>query len=315
MYGYGYGYNMSLQMQTNSTAGVPAIPVKPKAAWPKVLADVKVSLKAGELPSVLKLARGNKARLLKEFRASSTSRRLVLGNEGASILLPGPDTDSTTKTTLVDDPVWSGMSAFFRLFSVMSALPEEDFPRACIADFMSVWSELWDSPRGTRGMKMNAMLAFYEKYVEDLGKGVWLTKLDSDSRFLYDHLEGTNPDLCRHCGGSGEASALTRGGGGGSSSTSGKGKQATKQQPGAGGKQAGKRKPTLGKQLCYSMLEQAATCSDTECAFSHGPCPSCGSNCESASKCKKWDQATVTAKHGEIIERIKATKRRNGGRI
>jgi hypothetical protein len=279
-------------------------PPKAKTGYAKVLLDVDASLKANEMPPVLKVSRANRARLQKETKAESTTRRVLIGNDGASLTIPGLDTGVTALTTDKDSQLWSGLSAFNRLFSIMAALPEEDFPRASLSEIMTVWAEVWDSPMGSHTQKLQAYIAFYDKYVGLLGTGVWLSKLDSDTRFLLEHMKGDNPAICNHCLGSGEGpSVITRADGGGGG---GGGRKEERRA-----KETGKRKGPTGP--CASMLIQSRTCDSTSCSRAHSPCACCGGACKSAKACVAWDQAAVTAKYGAMIERINASKRRSGG--
>ena len=284
-------------------------PPKAKTGWPKVLLDVKASLKAKEMPPVLKLSRANHDRLKKETKADTSSRRIFLGTEGASLTLPGVDAEATVLTSSTDSRLWSGMSAFFRLFSIMAALPEDDFSRDSMSELLTVWSEVWDSPMGTRAQKLAAAIAFYDKYADQLGSGVWLSKFDSDSRFLLEHMKGDNPGVCKHCSGSGEASRL----GSSTPTPSGGGAGGAKGTTKNGPKQTSKRKLNVGKDFCSTMLIQGSLCTSTSCGRAHSPCASCGGACVSAQACKAWDQTLITAKYGTQIDRITSAKRRLSG--
>lgn len=285
-------------------------PSKVKVGWAKVLVDTKACLVADEVPPVLKLSRANRERLKREATTAADTQRVLLGGiGGASLLLPASNTDRTTKSSAKDDPVFSGLSGFFRLFSIMASSSEEEFPRAKMADFFSVWTELWDSPRGSRAQKMKAAVTFYEKYAEELGRGTWRLKFDADSRFLLEALDGPSPGLCSGCGGSGEHTGHVA-------------KQRTPSDRPSGGKRgrdgpSGRGAYVQGPpSLCMSMLDQKETCSRTDCRFSHGPCPSCGGGCASAAKCAAWDSKVMADKYGALIRTIKSggrsgAKRRN----
>ena len=92
--------------------------------------------------------------------------------------------------------LWSGISAFNRLFSMMVSMPEEECPRQKLADLFDVWSEIWDSPHGTRYQKLTSVLAFWRKYKATLGDGIWPQTFNSDNRILRDNLFGPNPKTC-----------------------------------------------------------------------------------------------------------------------
>ena len=299
------------QQLSNPSSGDLTLAQKPKTRqWPRIIDEVKASLKSQTTAPVLKLSRQYKDRVEKDSKAADSSHKLMLGNGGACITLPGASIDTGTKSTSYDGVLWTGLSAFFRLFKIMATMPEDDLPRAGLADFMTVWSNLWDSPRGSREMKLKTALAFYDKYAGDLGKLTWPTLFDTDSRLLLEHLEGANPGLCRSCNGSGEASPDVRNGNDGSRSAGG-----------GGGRTRTPRKvnPTKRKRsenFCFSMLDQSASsCTKRDCPFVHGPCPSCGSNCDSAATCAKWDQPKMTATYGSTIEYLKRTKLQSGGRL
>jgi len=285
-------------------------PSKAKVGWAKVLVDAKACLVADEVPPVLKLSRANRERLKREATTAADTQKVLLGGiGGVSLLLPASNTDRTTKSNTKDDPVFSALSGFFRLFSVMASSSEEEFPRAKMADFFSVWTELWDSPRGSRAQKMKAAVTFYEKYAEELGRGTWRVKFDADSRFLLEALSGPSPGLCSGCGGSGEHSG--HGAKQGAPSDRPLGPKRGRDKPLGKG-----RNPKGPPPLCMSMLDQKETCSRHNCRFSHGPCPSCGGNCASAAKCAAWDSKVMADKYGALIKNIKTgtqggAKRRN----
>jgi hypothetical protein len=278
---------------------------KGKTGWAKILGDVEGCLKAGEVPPVLKLSRANRARVQKEMKAAAADRRVILGSGGATLTLPGVDTDTKALPTDRDSQLWSGLSAFFRLFSIMAALPEEDFPRASLSEFMTVWSEIWDSPMGTHAQKLTASVAFYDKYASTLGTGAWLDKLDSDSRFLLEHMKGDNPGPCGQCSGSGESGSS--GPGHGPSGSRGGARDSKR----GGGKNTPTKRKGAGNGICASMLVQSRTCNGA-CGRSHSPCPSCGQGCASAKQCAAWDQSAINSKYGDAIKRIEASKRRFG---
>jgi hypothetical protein len=289
-----------------STRVNPSAP-KAKTGWAKILSDVETCLKDGEIPPVLKLSRANRARVQKEMKASIADRRFSLGGAGATLTLPGVDTDSRPLPTDKDSQLWSGLSAFFRLFSIMAAMPEEDFPRESLSEFLTVWSEIWDSPMGTHAQKLSASVAFYDKHADSLGTGVWLARFDSDSRFLLEHMQGDNPAPCGQCSGSGEGglsnSDYTAGGSRGGGKGRGRG----------AGNGKGKRKAGSGKggSICASMLVQSRSC-DGQCGRSHSPCACCGGGCASAKQCVAWDQAAVNTKYADVLQRIQGAKRRAG---
>jgi hypothetical protein len=209
--------------------------------------------------------------------------------------------------------VWTGISAFNRLFSIMANSAEEDFPRKALAEFLDVWTNVWDSPMGSHAQKLDTVVAFYDKHAHILGQGLWVTTFSSDSLFLFERMVGEKPPMCSNCAGSGECvpNAFK-----GESHQSGNGNN----QSGNGNNQSGngnkpnKAKPDQKrKQLdgyCASMLIQGKTCDGT-CGRQHQPCPSCKKNCSSASNCGEWDQAGITAAHGVSIDKINSAARRN----
>ena len=154
------------------------------------------------------------------------------------------------------------------------------------------WTELWDSPRGKHTEKIKACVTFYEKYADELGSGTWKQRFDTDSRFLLEALSGEVPALCGQCGGCGESSKKAQGDRASGQKSERKGSTKNKRDP----------KP-LG--YCISMLEQSSTCSDTDCAFKHSPCPSCQGKCESAAKCSAWDQKVIDSKYSATIANVK----------
>jgi hypothetical protein len=285
---------VAVAMNNNGPRDIaPVITLKAKTGWNKVLAEVKAALVEGSVPSVLKLSRVNRERLVREQTSSSDTRRVMLGGTGgAEILLPGQNTDKTTKSNATSDATWSGLSAFFRLFQIMATLTEDEFPRAKLADFFAFWTELWDSPRGKHTEKIKACVTFYEKYADELGSGTWKRRFDTDSRFLLEALSGEVPALCSQCGGCGESSKKAQG-----DRASGQ-----KSERSNGTKNKRDRKPNG---YCMSMIDQSSTCSETGCAFKHSPCPSCQGKCESAAKCGAWDQKVMDSKYSAIIAGVK----------
>jgi hypothetical protein len=280
----------------------PVITLKAKTGWSKVLAEVKAALIDGSVPAILKLSRVNRERLVREQTTSSDTRRVMLGGTGgAEILLPGQNTDRTTKSNSTSDATWSGLSAFFRLFQIMATLTEDEFPRAKLADFFAFWTELWDSPRGKHTEKIKACVTFYEKYANDLGSGTWKHRFDTDSRFLLEELSGEVPALCSQCGGCGESSKKA--------GDRGSDKKAKREGVNGGTKN---KRDNRKESYCLSMLEQSSTCEHTDCAFKHSPCPSCQGKCENAAKCVAWDQKAMDAKYSNQIAGIKrvSTKKR-----
>jgi hypothetical protein len=310
---------LQMSQQTHAGTGTSNVaPPKPKTGKAKVLQDIKTSIKAHEMPAVIKLARANLARLMRETKADNTSRKIMLGGaEGLSLTMPGADTDTATVTSNTDSQLWSGLSAFNHLFSIMAAMPEEDFSRASLSDLLTLWKEVWDSPLGTHQQKLKAVQTFYEDHVEDLGKGVWLKQFNTDSRFLLENFKGDNPPVCKHCLGSGESTGRTANaegaGGAGAHTTAGNGSADNGSVKKGKSKTTPKRKTFKG--LCASMLIQSKTCDFGEsCGFAHSPCASCGGTCKSARACSAWDQAAVHAKHGSQIDRINSAVRRKSNR-
>ena len=253
----------------------------------RVLDDVKKALCARELPPVMKLSRGNLARVREDTRVSRHSKYICIGGDsGVELRLPNDHVDprSSMAACRADGELWSGMSAFNRLFSIMVQLPEEDFPRSALVDFFGVWRELWDVPMGTRTQKMRAMLAFYEKHVGSLGRGGWVDTFDRDARFLLAHLRGRNPPVCPCCAGTGEGNASGCAVDGeaplsdvGDDSQDGKSTESGNDSPG----------PDRGDEVCPSMEDTSVDCVGNSCVFSH-ECP-CGDGCYSARECPDFD--------------------------
>jgi hypothetical protein len=280
------------QNQSGPRAEVLLSPPKAKTGWAKVVAETKAALIDGSVPPVLKLSRVNRERLIREQTSSTDTRKVLLGGVGgAELHLPGQNTDKTTKSGGNDDTTWSGLSAYFRLFSIMVCMTENEFPRAKMADFFAFWTELWDSPRGSRTQKIKASVTFYEKYTDELGSGTWKNRFDTDSRFLLEALSGESPALCKECGGSGDS----RKGSTGDRSTS-------RPSDRNGGTKNKRDRPTRPPGYCLSMLDVAATCTATDCRFLHSPCPSCQGKCDSAAKCSAWDQKAITEKYGQLLQ-------------
>jgi hypothetical protein len=281
-----------------------AVPVpKTKAGWDKILADAKTSIINKESPVVIKLCRAHRDKVKADSKIASGSSRVLLGS-GAELLLAGVDSNTVTRTSAVDDPTWSGLNAFFRLFAMMATMTEEEFPRQGLADFLNMWSELWDYSRGTRQNKIKAATAFYDEHADTLGDGTWGATFKTDSLFLFAHLEGANPPLCRACGGSGEQAANAR----------------QPNQPGNNATDRGKRKGGTDRDNkrnngkvswpCMSMLKQTASCNRATCSFDHPACVSCNGSCASAAKCVDWQQAKVDSTWGSIIAQMEASRRK-----
>ena len=250
-----------------------------------------------EVVKVLRLSHANHARLTRDSKADKANRRLSLTG-GVTIEMASTDTDTKVVPTLKDTHLRNGMSAFYRLFAIMASCTEEEFPRAKMADFMSVWAEIQDSPLGTATAKLDGFLAFYDKYVHLLGQNQWDNKLNSDSRWFQENMVGANPVSCHRCLGTGEHDGLadlvaTR---------------APRAAPAAKAATGAKRdRPAapayMATQMCASMLVQGRPCPNN-CSRLHTPCPSCGGACKSALACVAWDPAVVQKNHGDSLARI-----------
>ena len=314
---------VAIQMAASAAAaagaegpGAPTLP-KAKTGYPKVLADMWAALKASEFPgamAVLKLSRAHKAKLTRDGKIASMNRTVSLGGE-ASVTLKGGAEDVLARSSATDHAVWSGLSAFNKLFAMMSAMPEEEFPRASLADLLAIWSSIWDSTNGTRQEKLDFVLAFWEEYAPCMGEGLWPDKFRTDSFMREELLHGRNPVSCRACGGSGEHTLShqpTDGGGGGGGSAGKKRKRGGGAGGGAGtgDRRGGKDNP------CKAMLFVDAACAGpTRCSFDHsGTCVSCGGKCTSAAACHAkgtWDQEKVN--NGPYKRLIKVLSQRKLG--
>ena len=278
-------------------------PPKGKTGWARIVEDTKAALIDGVVPPVLKLSRVNRERLIREHTTSSDTRKVLLGGLGGAVLhIPNANDDKTTKVGQKDDLTWSGLSAFFRLFTIMMRMPEEDFPRSKLVDFFDFWAELWDAPRGSRAQKIKATVTFYEKYAEELGTGTWKSRFDTDSRFLLEALHGESPDICRTCGGSGDKGTSVANETAPSNRTSGGG--------GRTHEPAKRGRDDRAKSYCISMLELSAKCEAKDCRYLHSPCPSCGGACPNAAACAAWDQQKITDKYSRLIAAVKKNKPR-----
>ena len=287
-------------------------PVSTKQAGPEKLTDdARNALKLRKFPPVMPLSRSNFARVrtnAKELRASRTI--FVGGADGLELRVPTDGNSGLPAAkTFTDGELWTGMSAFNRLFTIMMEMSEDDLPRSCLVDFFVVWRELWDSPLGTRTQKLKAMLAFFDKYADSLGQGAWGDKFDRDSRFIIEHLQGDNPVICPCCAGAGEhgagSSCRTRSGGvrDRNGDRGARGDRDRERRP----RDAPPRKRARMTNVCLSMLDRGTDCPNPEtCRHSH-TCP-CGSNCGSARNCPQWDQRAIDAKYGEDVKQMKAAR-------
>ena len=294
--------------------GNTAPPTRTKTGWPKVLLDVEACLKNGETPSVLKLSRANRDRLQDESRAVVGKQKISIGSGHTICLAEGSELTPSSQTTARDGPLWSGMSVFFRLFSMVS-LPEEEFSRAAMADFLSVWTEVWDSPKGSRAQRLKFMSAFYTKHVGTLGQDLWMHKMDTDSRLRDNFREGWNPAPCSTCNGTGERTVgqhpgtprgprghrgARNGGGDGGDGGGGGGQPAPR---------SSNKRDRLPKAPCFSRLALDGICdagSAVACPYVHdSPCVSCGGTCARASACKSWDPQVVEGKYGRLLSAIR----------
>ena len=206
-------------------------------------------------------------------------------------------TDADKSTPLFKDSyLWTGLSAFYRFFDIMANASEEEFPRAAMGEFMHCWAEVWDSPLGNHSQKLDGILAFYEKYASILGQDLWGGKLDSDSRFLLEHMKGDNPVQCTSCSGTGERTGVP--------GRTGDAASTDKANPTQRAPNGNKSKFVAGG-MCSSMLIKGKVCYDRKtCTRDHSPCPSCGGVCDSATDCVSWDEPKVLAKYASVIERI-----------
>ena len=296
------------QLQDSKEPGAVVTATRTLTGWDKVNADVKTAIISGALPHVLKLSRANQEKLEGDSHTADGSRKIQLG-QGASISLPGGADDVVTLTSLHDSALWSGISAFNRLFSMMASMPEEECPRQKLADLLDVWSEIWDSPRSTRYQKLTSVLAFWRKYKATLGDGIWPQTLNSDNRILRDNLFGPNPRTCAKCKGSGEASAS-----GQHPTPSTSCNAATPSSRGPANPSPNKRKRPNGSNSnnhpCKSRLIKGAVCANpSACPFTHdGSCVACGGSCTSTSACSSWDAHAdkVNKRWGKLIKKLSA---------
>lgn len=294
------------QQANNKTAAETkeALPIaaKAKSGWPKVLDDVSSGLANGEYVNIARLSRGNKRHLEKESRSTSDSHKLSLG--GATLLIAGPREDSTTVVMKDDGPLWTLLNAFFRFFSIMACLPETTFPRAKLADFMTLWLEIWDSPSGTRLEKAQAAVAFYKDHHESLGQGTWLSTFNANARFSINFLPPrVSPNTitpCLSCDGCGERIGQ-QDQRKSTSASDGNGKGKGRGQSGFDGKRNGSiRSP------CLSMIDiSVGKCQKGDCRFPHTPCPSCGGSCACAQECGAFDAVKITKEYGSLLNAIK----------
>jgi hypothetical protein len=249
--------------------------------------------------NILNFNRGNKRRLEQEARSATDSHKVSLGgSNGIALLIDGPRDDNTTLATKADDLLWSHLNAFFRCFSIMASMPESKFTRVKLAEFLTLWLEIWDSPSGTRLEKAQAAVAFYREYYESLGKGSWLSTFNGNARFSLNHLPPrvapNTISQCSSCGGCGEHT----------------GQQDQKKAPrtpdgGVRGKGKGKNGSGSGfaPNPCFSMLDKSVgKCNRPNCRFSHGPCPSCGGACACAEECVKFDAVKITKEYGSLLD-------------
>ena len=155
-------------------AGLPGIggyqPPKPesKSAWARTVDETKLRAKSGVFPKVLKLTRLANHKSKRDAASDSDVRKVSLGND-VSITLSGGASDRTVAGPS-DDTLWTHLSGFFRLFAILSAMPEADFARPKLAEMMLFWADLWDSPRGS-ALKTKAAVEFFNDNFELLGQG------------------------------------------------------------------------------------------------------------------------------------------------
>lgn len=287
-----------------TAAAVP--PLKAKAGWEKLVDATKTSIIDRVSPIVMRLCRANRDRLKTESKVASSANRLSLGVGGAELVLPGMTSSIVTRTSAVDDELWSALNAFFRLFAIMASMAEDEFPRQGLSEFLNMWSNLWDYTRGTRLGKIKAATAFYDENASTLGDGTWEQTFKSDSLFLFAHLDGKNPPVCRTCHGSGEhvEHPLT-------------GRPPNPNNPRDSGRDRGKgagdkrkARPTKPAWPCMSMLKKGVSCNRASCPFDHPACVSCGKGCASANVCDDWSQAKVDLTWADAISKIEGSKRR-----
>ena len=279
-----------------------ASPTKAKAGWKNVISDAKAALASNDVVKVLRLSRVNHKRLKSDAKSDKAMRRVQI-TEGLSLEMPSTDLDTRVKASAKDSAHRSGLSAFYRMFAIMSACTEVEFPRTKMTEFMMEWAEIWDSPLGTADGKLHGFLTFYEKYAAVLGESVWMQKFDHDSRFLQENMMGPNPDSCKRCSGTGDHDGRV---------DTVKPKSTT---PSKATNKRDRQTPTerpayLATQMCASMLIQGRTCPPT-CSRLHSPCPSCGGACKSALACVAWNQANVTKNYGDALSRISSLNSRS----
>ena len=135
-----------------------------------------------------------------------------------SITLSGGASDRTVAGPS-DDTLWTHLSGFFRLFAILSAMPEADFARPKLAEMMLFWADLWDSPRGSRALKTKAAVEFFNDNFELLGQGDKFNRA-FNGKFFAEFLNSANLPPCAACSGYGDCApkpVITNGakGGGG----------------------------------------------------------------------------------------------------
>ena len=168
-----------------------------------VVDSTKEALRARRFANPVALCRANESALKLSARRRPGRQALSLGADGAVVLSEGVEGDVVDKS-LVDGAFWSAMGGFFRLFAIMAAMPGEDVPRQALADFLGVWSRIWDSSVGSRQQKIEAMERFYDERASTLGDGTWMKTLGSDMPFWSESFKGKNLPTCGACSGTGD---------------------------------------------------------------------------------------------------------------
>ena len=289
----------------------PAAPARQKDLWAKLMKEVKDAIAGGLDPSWRQLSSDNHLRLDLLRTQAQDKKSVKIGGSISLELEPDAISVSAKAHEHKICEVFTGLSAYNRLLSIMVNASEDVFSRKALSEVITVWREIWDSRRGTPIGKLDAFTAFYRMHADTLGDGLWENKLNSDSRFLHDYLDGAAHADCSF--GMGTHSAACQ---------ASKHRQAPKHQ-GAPTKRGrdqtknGRSAPTRSMDMkgsyCSSMLIQSKTCKGN-CSRKHSPCPSCGGSCTAASACTSWDNALVVSKHGDAIDRITRSAGRKRGR-
>ena len=144
-------------------------------------------------------------------------------------------------------------------------------------------------------------MVFYKANASTLGEGKWAQALDSNARFLMEHLVTSAPSAPQGRGRDRDQGRDRNG------RDRDQGRDRNRDRGSDKGRGGG-RDQERHRSPCMSRLDKEAVCGRSACRFSHA-CGSCGGP-HAAADCGSWDASRVEAKHGDILKKIREAQSR-----